>query len=763
MQIKNKILSAVKDLKKYWSVPPKGRYMTFKEIVSLSVGGIGVKFIVYCVSNMIIAVGNTLIGNTIGIDPSAMYVIYILSILSSFPLTALRAGMIDNTRSMKGKYRPYILSMGIPTVLLGIGFVWMPYERMTLLTKCVVVLLFNIGFQFFYNFMVDAYDSLINVLSPNTIERSDVCSIKAVVENISPSIASIFLPVIAKLITGDNTLYDMRVYRVLYPPMLLVGLFISILVYVNTEEKIVQAKTHFVQIRFTDALRAVAKNKYFWIISLAGWIGFLESAFNSILGWMYNYQQACSPGQYSLIVAIAGNASFWPNLVAPYFIRKYGKKKILIFTNILNIGFILLMLPIVKQSGSKNAIWLLLFCVFINQFITSLGHLMNPSLNADIRDYQQYVTGERIDGMFAAVGLIGNIINLVTGFVLPAIYEKSGLNRSVALSLGYDGSNVYDVLFNSEYFVKISSVLILASAVGALLNVIPFFFYDLTETKQKAMVRVLRIRALFEDYADNVFNKKSVEEALGIIKEAEAYYGRDKNILSKEKIKAAKKSRDKELIKAEKADYRLKTEENEKIEIAEYVMGELCRYNTDDGKKELADAEKIVKAGIDNYYSIEAFSLKYAKKLPKSTNEEKEYRKKAVSLAKEIKLAAETAKKYFPDGIKVFDSAVFEVLFEREDSNALQINDVIHQMKTAKEANDREKVKALKAVLDELYGEKRQIAAEIKKATKENSYYNRAAKPYIDAEKTLARQKAYADIDRITEYCESKLKAVSDC
>lgn len=191
--------------------------MSYKEIASLSVGGIGVRFIVYCVSNMIIAVGNTLIGNTIGIDPGALYVIYILSILSGFPLTALRAKMIDNTRSMKGKYRPYILTMGIPTVILGIGFVWMPYEHMSLTVKCIVVLLFNVGFQFFYNFMVDAYESLINVLSPNTIERSDVLSIRCVVENLSPSIAGIFLPIAARLITNDNTLYDMRIYRVLYP------------------------------------------------------------------------------------------------------------------------------------------------------------------------------------------------------------------------------------------------------------------------------------------------------------------------------------------------------------------------------------------------------------------------------------------------------------------------------------------------------------------------------------------------------------------
>ena len=519
----DKIKKLFNDLKNYWKVPPKGRYMSFKEIMSLSVGGIGQRLVVYCVNQMIISIGNVLIGNTIGIDPAAMYVIYIISVLSGFPLTAIRAKMIDNTRSMKGKYRPYIISMGIPTSILGILFILTPYEHMSLIWKCVLVLAYNIGFQFFSNFYNDAYDSLINVLSPNSIERSDVLSIKSIVENFSPSIVNILLPIVARLITGENTLYDLKVYRVLFPPMIVLGFFISMLAYVNTTEKIVQAKTHVIQMKFSDAFRAIAKNKYFWIISLAGWLGFLESSFNNIMGWMYNYQHACSPAQYSIVTAIAGNAAFWPNVVAPFFIRKFGKKKILIFTNILNIFFILFMLPVVRMTGHPGIIWFFLICIFINNFITALGHLLNPSIQADIRDYQQYVTGERIDGMFAAVGLIGNAITLATSSVLPAIYEKAGLNQSVALSLGYDGSNVYDVLYDPGYFVQISSVLVMASVVGAAMNVIPFFFYDLTETDQKGMVGVLKIRALFEDYGNGVLQDDALIEAYEIIREAQEY------------------------------------------------------------------------------------------------------------------------------------------------------------------------------------------------------------------------------------------------
>ena len=748
--MKEKALSLIHNLKQYWSIPPKGRYMTFKEIMSLSTGGIGVKFIVYCINQMILSVGNTLIGNTIGIDPSALYVIYIISVLSGFPLTAIRAKMIDNTRSMKGKYRPYLISMGIPTVILGIGFIWMPYENMSLFAKCAVVLAFNIGFQFFYNFYNDAYDSLINVLSPNSIERSDVLSVRSVVENLSPSIASIFLPIVAKLITGDNTLYDLKIYRVLFPPMLLLGFAISLLVYVNTEEKIVQAKTHVIGMKFSDAFRAIARNKYFWIISLAGWLGFLEGSFNSIMGWMYNYQQACTPAQYSLITAIAGNASFWPNLVAPFFIRKYGKKKILIFTNMLNILFIIFMLPIVRMTGSPSIIWLLLICTFVNQFITSLGHLLTPSVNADIRDYQQYVTGERIDGMFAAVGLIGNVITLATGGVLPMLYKRSGLNTATALSLGYDGSNVYDVLYDSNYFVRICSMLVIASVVGAVMNVIPYFFYDLTETKQKAMVRVLKIRALFEDYGNNVLSDEALVEAVDIIEEAKEFAKKTPHTIEKDAIKAAKKSKNKDSIKAAKAAVKQQLEENEKIEIASVVMQELTRYDGEYGKFERENAEKIASAGLNGFLDTFTMTKSQAKSMPETTDFEKDRRRDALMLISQMKASKKAIKKYFPDGIVEFDSSVFDTLFKAEDDNELELHETLKKLKLARENNDKEDIAELKKQVKSLQLKRSIIKADIKEAANKNSVYYRAAKPYLDAKRTLVQITNYSHLEDIT-------------
>ncbi len=741
MNIISDVRSAITDFKDHWKTPPKGRYMTFKEITSLAVGGIGVRFITYCYGQLMLSTGNTLIGNTIGIDPTALYIIYIISLLSGFPLTALRARMIDNTRSMKGKYRPYIISMGIPTVILGCLFIWMPYENMSLFAKCAVVLAYNIGFQFFYNFYLDSYDSLINVLSPNSIERSDVLSVRCVVENLSPSIVNIIFPLLAKLITGENTLFDLKIFRILYPPMLLLGFFISLIVYLNTEEKIVQAKSHYISIRFRDALKSVAKNKYFWIISLAGWVGFLEGSFNNIMQWMYNYQAACSAGQYSIIVAIAGNASFWPNLIGPYFIRRYGKKKILIFTNMLSVIFILAMLPVVRMTGTPHVIWFLLGITFINQFITSLGHLMTPSVNADIRDYQQYVTGERIDGMFAAVGLIGNVITMATGLVLPAIYEKSGLNREVAISLGFDGSNVYDVLFDKGYFVSISSVLIVASVIGALMNVIPYFFYDFTETKQKAVVSVLKIRAMFEDYGNGSLSDEVLKEGFEIIKESRTYCS-----LTPEDLKKARKM-GKDICKEAKIT-------NEKIEIAKFIADELNKYNTPTGRAELEFARTVAAAGINGASGESLPVMADIKEMPCETKDEKELRKAIISRIKDIEAAKKAAAKHFTDGIEEFDTAVLDNLFEAERKAETRLLELAKAMKTAKEEGRTDKIIPIREEMQQLRSEKTEIKKKIKAAIRLNSDYRRAAKPYLDAVKIITQAENYSDLEKIEKLYE---------
>ena len=379
------------------------------------------------------------------------------------------------------------------------------------------------------------------------------------------------------------------------------------------------------------------------------------------------------------------------------------------------------MLPVVRMTGTAHIIWMLLFCSFINQFITSLGHLITPSINADIRDYQQYISGERIDGMFAAVGLIGNVISMVTSGVLPIIYDKVGLNEATAVSLGYSANNVYDVLYNHDYFVNISSVLVIASVIGAVMNVIPMFFYDFTETKQKAMVRVLKIRAAFEDRDTASLTEEARTEAVKIINDAEKYYNKP---LSSEKTKEAKNA-------------------NEEIEISKFIMDELNRYNTAEGRFALSLAKKIVSAGLEGYHTAAIITKNDIRQIPNGTPEEKKVRKYAKKMYRDIKYSAKAARRYFPEGIRVFDDSVLEQLYKEEYEAEVALQNALKSMKTAKE--NGEDINVHRNAVAVCRKQNQQIKAQIKTENHNNSVYYSAAKPWLDAQKTIKQQLNYAD------------------
>ena len=712
-------IDKVKEVKTYWNKPSEGNYMPFKEIFAYSVGGFGAYSIFTMAQALLLSTTNVIIGNTIGIQPMHMYVMYLISVITNIPLTMVRANMIDNVKYKEGKYRPYLLRMGVPTVAISMLFVFTPYTRIDYIWRCVLIFIYNFGLQFFYNFFYDAYENLIHVLSPNSQERTNVTAIKSMIYSLSPTVTNFITPLIASKV-ADGNMYDLRVYRWLYPFIAVIGVGMLILVYARTEEKIVIAKTHPMKIKFTDALREVAKNKYFWIISLAGWLGFLETCTYVILQWLYNYAHLCTPEQYSFITLIRGTAYTWGMVLAPFAIKKWGKKKVLIVTNVFNIGFLALVYPLM------GSIWTVLMCMYFNSIADSFILVLNPAIQADIRDYQHYKSGERIDGMFGAVAMIGSFVTMATSSVLPAVYEKYGIYSGN----GYD--NMYDVLYNTDILYRLVGVLVILSAAGAALNVIPYFFYDLTETKQKAIIKILKIRAMFEDYGNGVLTDEDMKSTMEFIRSSKEKVREDDiDVKSLKKSKAPKSE-----IKAAKAH-------NEEKEISTAVIEELERFTTNEAKLRLERAKEIVAKGIEGIISITADSVETAKALPAGTPEEKEIRKNAVADAKLGLRSCKAMAKFYPDGIKEFDEAEFDALCIKENELA--------EKKTAmlKEKAPKDEIKKISA-------EQAEVSKRINELNEEHQHFVQSTGVYHKAKKYIEQAENYAKFGELdSKYTES--------
>ena len=657
-----------------------------------------------------------------------------------------------------------------------------------------------IFFVFFYYFFYDAYENLIHVLSPNSQERADVASIKSIIYSFGPTVYNIIIPAIAAIIGTNQT--DIKVYRIAFPVIGVIGTLLVFVVYANTQEKIIQAKTHVVQIKFSDAFREVAKNKYFWIISLATWIGFLETAYANILYWLCNYGGACSQGTYVIITTVYGNASLWGMLLAPFCIRKWGKKNVQIVTNLFNIIFILCMYPFFLGTAGADGniknyvIWAVMACLYLNAVVGAFAHILNPSIQADIRDYQQYKTGERIDGMFAAVATIGGIITLITAGVLPALQEKYGMTAKIAEKVTSDtglmsrvlpgakqtlSQMLTDQLANGQNnFVNPSSalydvnnillpllrVLVIVAAVGATLNVIPFFFYDLSERKQKSYVRVLKVRAVFEDYGNNAMKDKDIVEMIDLVNNAKEMAVATPKKLDKSSYKGiSDKNARKEAKKAYKAD----VDFNEEIEISKFVVDELNKFDTELGKKKIEAYLNVLDAGLEgikNASLAEAKGeLKSAKALPKSNLEEKEERKFFIELARSKVSAVKAYNKYFGsvNELRELDFAVIDDYFAQEDSLDDKIAELAKLSHVAKKDKDADEVKRLKAEIKKYSDERKKVRNLSKAEMDKHAQFNRAAKPYVDAKKVLTQYENFQHLDEIAaQYDEAKARAEAE-
>lgn len=755
--LKEKVSTIWNNVVLHWKTPALGKYVPYKEIIAYGIGGMGVQFVMFFCSQIALSATSFLVGNTIGIKPMHLQYMAVASTIIGFGITIGRSYIIDSARFKSGKFRPWLAITGIPSAAIAVIFVWLPYDTMSYLQKVAAVFICYNLLQCFYPFFQQAYTDLANVISPNSHERTDIVSVSSIIYSMAPSLTGLFVPMLSTLTGGLNSI---TTYRIIHPIVAIVGLLLSYIAYAGTRERIIVAESHVTQFKFSDAFRAVAKNKYFWITSLAGWLGFLEGAVGVIIGWTFIYAYPNRMALYGIATTLIGNAALWAMLLCPVAIRVIGKRNLLIWCNVTNVLLIGLLYPL------YNNIPALIILYYLNGFVNSFSIVYTPGINADMRDYQQYFTGERIDGMFGAVGIIGSFIGMFTGMVLPIIYQMLGLEDN------------YDVLEVASFREDMFDVLIIAAAIGAALNFVPYLFYDLTETKQRGIVKVLKIRAMFEDYGNGILRDESIVEAIDIIDEANLLY-KDRTLMTtkddikkaerlpartpeekefkkneikrlkaaykefntqnrgikKDRINQAKampKSTDAEkaarkaAIKAAKKENRELNKLNADISVCDFIIDEMNKYDTLRIKKQVERSRALEAAGYNGIFDYNKEIMIEAKALPKSTHEEREIRSDAITHARALKNARKAMIKFYGS-----------------PENIVEPSD--------------DAFKAAEALPDDTFAHQLEKKRTVKKLVNEKSKYIRSVKPLLDARRQLTEKENYAHLDDIrARYADAK-------
>lgn len=499
-----KVKGLVSGIKTHWTTPPEGRYVPYKEIAAYSVGGIGVKFVIYTAWYIGLSATSLLAGSALGLKNGDLVKLTMIATVIGIFLVPLRGMIIDNTRSSKGKFRPYLLYTGIPSGILLTGFAFLPFESMSYNQKLWTLFITYELLQLCYPFYDQAYTTLVQVMSPNSTERADVITISTFVYSLAPTILGFLVPILAGFTGG---LEHINAYRIIMPIFGIGGALIGLFSYTGTKERIIVAKDYTPKVPFFKGIGAGIQNKYQWARSITGWLILLQGGIGSVTTWYFYYgikdvlglstqQQGVLNGTLTTILGAAATPAM---LLAPLLIRKVGKRNLFIIyilgTTVSMIGMFLF----IKQ------IWVLFAFTWLRGFFTTFTLITDGAMNADVLDYQQYKTGERLEGLMAQfVTFIGTFIGMGITY----------LTNTVLMQNTYGLTNNYDDLYKASFREPISKGMILLAIVGYVLSLIPFItMYTLTEEDHEGHIGVLKIRAALEDYATGALSAGQLEEA----------------------------------------------------------------------------------------------------------------------------------------------------------------------------------------------------------------------------------------------------------
>lgn len=495
-----KVKDLVSSVKTHWTTPPEGRYVPYKEIAAYSVGGIGVKFVIYTAWYIGLSATSLLAGSALGLKNGDLVKLTMIATVIGIFLVPLRGMIIDNTRSSKGKFRPYLLYTGIPSGILLTGFAFLPFESMSYNQKLWTLFITYELLQLCYPFYDQAYTTLVQVMSPNSTERADVITISTFVYSLAPTILGFLVPILAGFTGG---LEHINAYRIIMPIFGIGGALIGLFSYTGTKERIIVAKDYTPKVPFFKGIGAGIQNKYQWARSITGWLILLQGGVGSVTTWYFYYgikdvlglstqQQGVLNGTLTTILGAAATP-------AMLLIRKVGKRNLFIIyilgTTVSMIGMFLF----IKQ------IWVLFAFTWLRGFFTTFTLITDGAMNADVLDYQQYKTGERLEGLMAQfVTFIGTFIGMGITY----------LTNTVLMQNTYGLTNNYDDLYKASFREPISKGMILLAIVGYVLSLIPFItMYTLTEEDHEGHIGVLKIRAALEDYATGALSAGQLEEA----------------------------------------------------------------------------------------------------------------------------------------------------------------------------------------------------------------------------------------------------------
>ena len=372
-----------------------------------------------------------------------------------------------------GRLKPFILLCGIPAAIVMSLIPFLPIQHLPSVYKLVILHAAFTVMNFFYNAYVGV-NGLVTFMTPNSQERQRLHSFVPIITGLFPSIIGLFFPM---LIQSTGGYLNINTYKIFVPIFGFIGVFVS-LAAVHCHERVIEASgDKRKKVTFLNGAKNVLKNKYFWITNISTILGQWSAMVGSLLQFWFIYSLRME-ALYGVAANVVVVGMTFGNILCPIHTKKFQKRNILIAFRGISLISIFLMLFAVRIEN----VYVFIAAMFLRNTFQPVVDGVNVGLGADIQDYHQWKYGERADSMAGVFGWFLNPINVVLGFIIPALLAKMGFTSD------------WDVLFDQTILNNVFNLYTWATIISTVLMVIPFFFYDLTREKHDMCVAELQAR-----------------------------------------------------------------------------------------------------------------------------------------------------------------------------------------------------------------------------------------------------------------------------
>lgn len=388
--------------------------------------------------------------------------------------------LIDKSNPKLGKYRSYLVYVGIPLSGFAILCFWDGYAPSLLYAYVTYI-----AMTLLYTFINVPYGALNSALTRDTNEITILTSVRMFLANCGGLAVGSGLPLLIAHFTNEKSEglpKDPKAWFITMAIYGVVGLLLLLFCFSQCKERVVMDAKESEEVKVSDLFTEFVRNKPLRIIALFFITAFAMMSIGNAAGaYFVNSNLHGTPEQLSLFMGLGSAPAFIFMPLVPAIKRAIGKRNMFFaFLGIAIIG--MAALYIIAKMDNPN-----MTLIYIAQFIKSTGVIVATgymwALVPEVISYGEYTNGKRIAG----------IVNALTGLFFKAGMTLGSVVAPAVLAyVCYDKTSVIQTPLAEE------GILWLVCVIPAFLLAIAMIIiskYELTDEKIDEINKAIEARA----------------------------------------------------------------------------------------------------------------------------------------------------------------------------------------------------------------------------------------------------------------------------